>query len=367
MTRWVSLWLSTVMLAGCASGPPPWGASRQLQALQADLAQIAQDAQSPSPSGYVIKVHVQGEQVFSRHEGLASAEMGESIHDETVFELASLSKIFTALAVMQLHEKGDLALDQPLSRYMSDLPETWAELNAHQLLSHQSGLPDLLNLWPHKRLDGVDFGAVLAHFRQSPALLFSPGTQAAYSNTNYMLLAHLVSQVSGLDFGEYLQRHVFEPADMASSSVLDAWPRWQGQQALPDAKQGKVHGIDYALMGAIGQKSSMRDLEQFMQALWQNKLVQAQSLDLMMRPHAEFADGKRYGYGWYIGRLGGWAGLSGSLPAQAVGHTGRLGAFRTALYFNRERRFQLIMLSNGGPRTERLLTQFLKTTRDRLE
>lgn len=367
MTRWVSLWLSTVMLAGCASGPPPWGASRQLQALQADLAQIAQDAQSPSPSGYVIKVHVQGEQVFSRHEGLASAEMGESIHDETVFELASLSKIFTALAVMQLHEKGDLALDQPLSRYMSDLPETWAELNAHQLLSHQSGLPDLLNLWRHKRLDGMDFGAVLAHFRQSPALLFSPGTQAAYSNTNYMLLARLVSQVSGLDFGEYLQRHVFEPADMASSSVLDAWPRWQGQQALPDAKQGKVHGIDYALMGAIGQKSSMRDLEQFMQALWQNKLVQAQSLDLMMRPHAEFADGKRYGYGWYIGRLGGWAGLSGSLPAQAVGHTGRLGAFRTALYFNRERRFQLIMLSNGGPRTERLLTQFLKTTRDRLE
>jgi CubicO group peptidase (beta-lactamase class C family) len=367
MTRWAGLWLSAVMLAGCASGPLPWGASQQLQALQADLAQIAKDAESPSPSGYVIKVHVQGEQVFSWHQGLASADMGESIHDETVFELASLSKIFTALAVMQLHEQGRLALDQPLGLYLSDLPETWTELNTHQLLSHQSGLPDLLNLWPRKRLDGLDFGAVLAHFRQSPALLFIPGTQAAYSNTNYMLLAHLVSQVSGLDFDEYLQHHVFAPAGMASSSVLDAWPRWEGQPALPEAREGKVHGIDYALIGAIGQKSNMHDLENFMQALWQNKLVQSKTLDLMMRPHAEFADGKRYGYGWYIGRLGGWAGLSGSLPAHAVGHTGRLGAFRTALYFNRERRFQLIMLSNGGPRTEKLLTQFLQKTRDRLE
>jgi len=367
MTRWVSLWLSAVMLAGCANGPLPWGASRQLQALQADLAQIAKEAESLSASGYVIKVHIQGEQVFSRHQGLASAEMGESIHDETVFELASLSKIFTALAVMQLHEQGRLALDQPLGLYLSDLPESWTELNTHQLLSHQSGLPDLLNLWPRKRLDGLNFGAVLAHFRHAPALQFSPGTQAAYSNTNYMLLAHLVSQVSGLEFGEYLQRHVFEPAGMASSSVLDAWPRWVGQQALPYALEGKVHGIDYDLIGAIGQKGSMRDLEHFMQALWQHKLVKAPTLDLMMQPHAEFADGKRYGYGWYIGRLGGWAELSGSLPAQAVGHTGRLGAFRTALYFNRERRFQLIMLSNGGPRTEKLLTQFLQTTRDRLE
>jgi len=367
MSRWISLCVCVVMLAGCASGPLPWGGAHQLQELKADLEQIAKDAESPTPSGYVIKVHVQGEQVFSRHEGLASAEMGESIHDETVFELASLSKIFTALAVMQLHEQGRLALDKPLALYLSDLPKTWAKLNIHQLLTHQSGLPDPINLWPRKRLDRLDFGAVLAHFRQSPALLFSPGTQAAYSNTNYMLLAHLVSQVSGLDFGEYLQHHVFEPAGMASSSVLDAWPRWVGQPALPEAREGKVHGIDYALIGAIGQKSNMHDLENFMQALTQNKLVRSKTLDLMMRPHAEFADGKRYGYGWYIGRLGGWAGMSASLPAQAVGHTGRLGAFRTALYFNRERRFQLIMLSNGGPRTEKLLTQFLKTTRDRLE
>jgi CubicO group peptidase (beta-lactamase class C family) len=355
------------MLAGCASGPLPWAGDQQLQELQGDLAKIAMEGESPLRSGYVIKVHVQGQAVFSRHEGMASVDMGEHIHDETVFELASLSKIFTALAVMQLHEQGRLALDKPLGLYLNDLPKTWVGLNAHQLLTHQSGLPDPINLWPRKRLDRVDFGAVLAHFRQSPALLFSPGTQAAYSNTNYMLLAHLVSQISGLDFGEYLQQHVFEPAGMASSSVLDAWPRWGGQQALPDAQEGKVHGIDYALIGAIGQKSSMRDLENFMQALWQNKLVQSKTLDLMMRPYAEFADGKRYGYGWYIGRLGGWAGLSSNLPAQAVGHTGRLGAFRTALYFNRERRFQLIMLSNGGPRTEKLLAQFLKTTRDRIE
>jgi CubicO group peptidase (beta-lactamase class C family) len=253
-----------------------------------------------------------------------------------------------------------------LAQYLPGLPQAWQELTVHHLLSHQSGLPDLINRWPRQRLDGFAFQDLMVYFSTHAELEFKPGSKGQYSNTNYVLLAELVSQVSGKDFGEYLRCHVFEPAGMVSSSV-SVRSSQALSQALPYGNEVKPNDIDYVLLGAINQKSSVLDLEHFMDALLQNKLLQQATLDRMMKPHVQFDDGKRYGYGWYIGRLGGWAALSTELPAAGVGHSGRLGAYRSALYFNRERDFQLIMLSNGGIRTEKLLVDFLQKTREFLE
>jgi CubicO group peptidase (beta-lactamase class C family) len=367
MSKLLWLWGCALLLSGCAGLQGGALQTHQLQQLQTELDEIAKDAGHTARSGYVLKVRARGELVYSQQVGLASVAPNEWIDEQTTFELASLSKIFTAVAVLQLHELGWLALDQDLHHYLPNLPAEWKGMTAHHLLSHQSGLPDLINQWPRQRLDGLDAKAVLSHFQQEPQLEFAPGTQAAYSNTNYVLLAELVARVSGEDFADYLRQHVFMPADMVSSKVSIAPPQPSPNLALPYADVGKIHGIDYAVVGAINQKSAMVDLENFVQALLQNKLIQAQTLDLMLKPHAVFADGKRYGYGWYIGSLGGWASMSTAAPAAAVGHTGRLGAYRSALYVNRARQFQLIMLSNGGPRTEKLMVNFLQKTRDLLE
>jgi CubicO group peptidase (beta-lactamase class C family) len=367
MMRWAALWICAVWLSGCAHGVGPARTAERLQQLQTELAQIDQGDRGDARSGYVLKVRAHGELVFSQQVGLAALATQEPIHDETAFELASLSKIFTAVAVMQLQEQGWLALDQALSHYLPGLPQAWQGITVHHLLSHQSGLPDLINQWPRRPVGAVVFEDMMAHFRQHPQLEFEPASQAAYSNTNYILLAELVARVSGEDFGAYLRRHVFEPANMTSSAVSTASPKAAEKMALPYASAGKTHDMDFAVLGAINQKSTLLDLENFLQALLQHKLLRPQTLDVMLKPHAVFADGKRYGYGWYIGRLGGWAAMSTSLPAAGVGHTGRMGAYRTALYFNRERQFQLIMLSNGGLWTEKLLVNFLQTTRDLLE
>lgn len=367
MMRMAALWVCVVWLTGCAHGLGPEQTAERQQQLQSELDKIAQSEIGDARSGYVLKVRAHGELVYSQQVGLAALTPNESIHDQTVFELASISKIFTAVAVMQLKEQGWLDLDQALSHYLPSLPQEWQGITVHHLLSHQSGLPDLINQWPRWQLDGADFEDMMTHFRQNPHLDFEPASQAAYSNTNYILLAELVARVSGDDFGHYLRRHVFEPAGMSLSSVSAASPKAGEKKALPYGMPGKTHGIDYAFIGAINQKSAIQDLENFLEALLQNKLIKPQTLDLMRKPHAIFADGKRYGYGWYIGRLGGWAAMSTTLPAAGVGHTGRLGAYRTALYFNHERQFQLIMLSNGGYWTEKLLVNFLQKTRDLLE
>lgn len=340
--------------------------------LQQELAEMAELAVATDghaePAGFILKVRAGGKTIFSHKTGLASADPVALIDEDTVFELASLSKVFTALAVMQLQEQGLLALDQDLGFYVPGLPKSWRGLTVHHLLSHQSGLPDLLNHFPRSRLDGMDVEGLKAYFMAQPTLLFRPGTEAVYSNTNYIFLAELVANISGKNFAQYLHTHVFEPAGMASSSVLAPVLRdVPNRPALPFAKNSKIHGIDYAMLGAINQKSSIQDLENFLEALLSHRLVQRKTLEHMLTPHVVFQDGKRYGYGWYIGQLGGWLAMSTQLPAAGAGHSGRLGAYRTALYFNRARDFQLIMLSNGGARTEKWLVNFLKKTRDRLE
>lgn len=367
--RW-PLWAALVMLVGLSAcaGVPKWQADAQrLAALKTALSQAADAVDVSDAAGYTVRVHAQGQLLFAKDAGLASLDLRLPIDDQTVFELASLSKSFTAVAVMQLQERGLIELEQALSHYLPDVPKDWGAITVHQLLSHQSGLPDALNQGPRSRLHALDFKALMQYVGASLQLDFEPGSQAAYSNLNYMVLAQLVQEVSGQSFADYLKTHVFEPAGMQSSSILYFAPERLMQQALSYGEVVQIHGIDYALTGAISQKSSMQDLEHFMQALLSHRLLRAETLDLMMTPHALFEDGKRYGYGWYIGQLGGWAALSTKVPAAGAGHTGRLGAYRTALYFNRQRDFQFIMLSNGGASTEVLLADFLKMTRDALE
>jgi D-alanyl-D-alanine carboxypeptidase len=355
------------LVSACAWVPQRQADAQQHASLKMALAQIAESVDLSESPGYALRVSSQGQMLFAKDVGLASSDLHIPIDGQTIFELASLSKSFTALAVMQLHERGLIELEQPLSYYLPDVPKAWGAITVHHLLSHQSGLPDWLNQWPRSRLHALDFKALMQRLTEQPQLDFEPGHQAAYSNINYMLLAQLVEEVSGQAFADYLKAHVFVPADMRSSSVLGFAPEQVMQLALSYADATKIHGIDYALAGAISQKSSMADLENFMQALLSHRLVKAETLDLMMTPQTLFEDGKRYGYGWYIGQLGGWAALSVIQPAAGAGHTGRLGAYRTALYFNRQRDFQFIMLSNGGASTEKLLAQFFKKTREALE
>lgn len=355
-------------LSACAWEPLRRADAQRQADLKLALEKVADSVDLSDSPGYALRVHSQGQRLFAKDAGLASSDLVIPIDGQTIFELASLSKSFTAVAVMQLQEQGLIDLDQPLLHYVKGLPKDWAGITVHHLLSHQTGLPDPINQWPRSRLHALDFKALLAHWsEEQPSPDFEPGRQAAYSNINYMLLAQLVEAVSGQSLDGYLKVHVFEPAGMRSSSVLRFAPEQVMQQALSYADGVKIHGIEYALTGAIGQKSSVEDLEKFVQALLGHRLVRAQTLDLMMKPHAVFEDGKRYGYGWYIGRLGAWTPLSSVRPAAGAGHTGRLGAYRTALYFNRERDFHFIMLSNGGSSTETLLSEFLRLTREALE
>lgn len=335
-------------LAACGSIPagPQERHAGMRKRIDAILARQAHGA--PGLSVAVLK---DGFPIYISSSGMANLGAGTAIDAHTVFPLFSITKPLTAIAIMQLHERKLLALDTPLARLLPDLPVKWGEVTVHQLLSHQSGIPNYL--WGVKRaavlkLDGVGNEALLQSFAPDSALEFTPGTRAAYCNTNYLLLAQIIARVSGRSYGQYMREHIFAPLGMHDSHVAGEAPPQPAKAALNYARSSKVIGIDFATVGAMGVYSSAADMGLLLQGLRSGRLVSAASLAAMTRPqspHPITAKGEFYGYGWYL--------LRGAEPLSMFAHSGGGDGFRNAIRINHARGIAYVILSNGGAATEK--------------
>jgi CubicO group peptidase (beta-lactamase class C family) len=361
-------WLAQGLSLAVAGALP--ACANLAQSLPDDTARLTEElqdllAQYPATAhqGHALRIVKGRETVFEHFHGDVRLGSGMPIDAHSIFEVASLSKMVTALAIMQLDERGLLRMDQPLGLTTSDWPPAWADITIHQLLTHQSGIVDVINRWPRRSLHQLDIHALKGLLRDDERLVFPAGTQAQYINTNYMVLADIVAQVSDQSFEDYLAEHIFLPAQMRSSSVRQLAPNLQDDVVRGYGTDLRIHGIDYQLTGAIGQKSSLQDVHHFLDALTSGQLVSARHLQRMMTPHVRFSDGQYYGYGLYIGRLGGLWGRAQDVPGRGAGHTGRLGPFRSACYFNIQTKFGFIMLCNGGQEAEQLMMKLMDKAR----
>lgn len=180
---------------------------------------VAERAAADQFSGTVLVAH-RGRPVLTRSHGMAS--QGIPNRAETRFDLASVTKCFTAVAVGQLAQQGRVAFHEPLGTYLSGFPADIARVTVHQLLTHTAGAgrPGQTN----QRPPGEDewdsetelWQGMLAYLRTLP-LRFTPGTQHSYSNDGYFLLGAVVAAVSGLSYYDYVRRHVFAPAGMTGT------------------------------------------------------------------------------------------------------------------------------------------------------
>ncbi|MHA6768826.1 serine hydrolase domain-containing protein [Sphingobium ummariense] len=160
-----------------------------------------------------------GKPIFLRSYGMANYELGVPNSADTVFRLASLTKQFTALAVMQLQEQGKLRVDDPICRYLSDCPASWQPITIRQLLNHTSGIPNFSSLpdWDEV-LSRRDYtpAELVALFRDLP-LKFTPGERYDYSNSGYHLLGLVIERVSKMGWGEYVKQRIIDPLGMRHS------------------------------------------------------------------------------------------------------------------------------------------------------
>ncbi len=256
--------------------------------------------------GAVVAMTSSGNTVFATCHGFADLEWAAPVTPTTVFNLASLTKPFTALAILLLARDGILDLDAPLSEYVPEFSDTAAKVRVHHLLTHTAGIQDFTsdpNFHELCRLDQTD-AELIANFAGQP-LEFTEGSRYGYSNTGYRLLEIIASRATGQPFASVLADRVFTPAGMANSRLLtntDIVPwRARGYTSENGVFTNATHVSMSVLGGAGGVGSTLEDLLRFDLALRAESIADIGLQRRMFTPPVlSHRSAEGYGFGWEV-------------------------------------------------------------------
>jgi D-alanyl-D-alanine carboxypeptidase len=242
--------------------------------------------------------------------GLANVETGAHVGIDSVFELASVTKPITAVSVMMLVEQKKLALDDPVDKYLAQIPAAWHEITIRELLSHTSGLREygLVKCDGSELLD-ISTKQQFEDLIKSP-LLFAPGTGSQYSDSGYFILGMIIESVSGQSYRDFLQQRIFGPLGMQHTSVLDQGAIIPNRVSPYTLRKGQIKNArrawQHELPSWYGIWSTVEDMVKFDAGLSSGALVKLENLESMWVP-ATLKDGKNssidqnfYGLGWFI-------------------------------------------------------------------
>jgi len=240
--------------------------------------------------------------------GFANLEHDVPVTPDTIFELASVTKQFTATAIMTLVEDGRLNLDDSIMAHLANCPETWKPITVRHLLTHTSGLPNLADGF--KSLEQVPervhyTTADLFESATKDTLDFTPGARFQYSDVGYFLLGMLVEKASGKRWSQYLDDRFFKPLGMTSTSVLDHQRILKHRAAGYTIRDGELVNIrrvwDVELPSFYGVFSTVKDLVTWDAALASGKVLTPASLAQMWTPLKRNDGGTYpYGFGWGV-------------------------------------------------------------------
>jgi CubicO group peptidase (beta-lactamase class C family) len=273
-------------------------------------------------NGYVL-VARDGRQVFGKGYGMANFEDEVPNTAQTKFRLASITKPFTATAVMMLQEKGKLSLQDSVCKYLSNCPVAWKPVTIGHLLAHTSGIPDYVSFPDFMSTLGQSSttSEIIARFSDRP-LQFAPGEGFAYSNSNYYLLGQIIENVSGKPYADFIRERLFAPLGMLNSGYDDNSTVVKRRAAGYIRRGETLVNARYMDMSkayaAGGLYSTAEDLLLWDTALYTERLVSKKSLAAMFTP------GKGdVGYGWFIKQdfnrqLVTQAGLNSGFAAQII-------------------------------------------------
>lgn len=320
-----------LLLGGCASGTKP------VDPTDALMQRYAGDV--PGASLLVLK---DGKPVVRRSYGLANLENNERATPATNYRLASVSKQFTAAAILLLAEDGHLRLDDPVRRWLPSLPPATAAVTLRQLLDHTGGLVDYEDLIPPGTTAQLGDGDVLRLLSSTPKTYFAPGTAYRYSNSGYVLLGLVVERASGMSLPLYLQQRIFQPLHMDHTLLYEHGKgpqvanRAYGYSEERDQWTRTDQSVTSATRGDGGIYSSIDDLAKWDAALYDDRLLSAASRQLAFSPHVQVTGEPYeagYGYGWRI-------------TGDTVWHSGESIGFRNVIVRWPKQRLTVILLSN---------------------
>jgi D-alanyl-D-alanine carboxypeptidase len=289
--------------------------------------------------------------VYRRAFGLANREWGIANEPDAKFRIGSVTKSFTAAAILQLVEQGKVSLDAPATTYY-ELPMPWSHVTVRQLLSHTSGVPSYTDLdgffGRESRLDHTP--EELIGLTAGKQLDFPPGSKFSYDNSGYVILGAVIARVSGMTYADYLKQHLFAPLGM-SSTGYDA-----DSLVLPKRASGYEAGAGGTLLNAPyvsmtvpyaagGLYSTVDDLNRWCKALTTEAVLSTAS------EHEMFTDqGHGYGFGWFIER---------SARRPHIYHGGEVNGFVSRVDIYPADKLTLVVLANQRNAPVNLVTDDL--------
>lgn len=296
--------------------------------------------------GLAVLIVKDGRRVFEREYGVTDLRSRNKITSHTNFRLASLTKQFTAMAVMLLVHDGKLHYDDRLTEVFPEFPAYGKSITLRNLLNHTSGLLDYEDLMPPQpvnTLTQIKDRGVLELLEKQNATKFPPGMRWDYSNSGYSVLAMVVEKVSGKPFGQFLHDRIFSPLKMRNTLAYE-----KGKNEVANRAYGhsKIHGVwqeadqspTSAVLGDGGVYTSLDDLFKWDEALRRQTLLSAREMQAAITP-GKLAESSRtaYGFGWFLDSYKGH---------ERMHHYGETVGFRTNIQRFTANHLTVIVLCN---------------------
>ena len=340
--------------AGAHAQPRPWRPIPRFEcrctaeAATAELERAIANRKPPEPGGAWAMLK-DGEPLATRYTGVERIG-GAAIGPDTRFYIGSLAKTITATAALMLRERGALKLEDPLTRWVDDVPAFARDIKVIHLLQHTSGLPDIFAALGDT-VSGLDNARVLAFVRGLDSLAFAPGERYAYSNTGYVLLAEVIGRASGRGFGAFVEDSILKPLGMNATTLVR-----KGAPPIPHRAIGfrKASGSfvpddlrDHWSLGSGGMYSTLGDVITWYRAVVTSRLLRPASTALLFDPPVTTSGRKSYlGMGWNDETMGSRTPDVDGL--RAFGSFGSLAGFRSAVMFYPDHGLAWIALTNTG-------------------
>lgn len=298
----------------------------------------------------------QGEEVYSGGAGKANKQENTDNGADVVYHIASITKQFTAAAILKLCEEGKMTVDDTLSTYFPEYT-TGADITIHNLLSMQSGIPDFVREYDEDGYEveisaqaavyGVEEDNSFEENRDAirrwifdQELLFDQGERFSYCNSNYFLLGEIIEQVSGISYFDYLRTNFFEPLGMETAGFMENYDNADATVAKGYHNVGasEMLGYDGVAFGCGDMMASPKDMYKWTVALHSGKVLGDEMYRLMTTQHCEGDEGySGYGYGLMIGDNG---------PVQAYFHSGSIPCFLSCVLYIPQMDFYVAVMSN---------------------
>lgn len=283
-----------------------------------------------------------GSPIVSKGYGMASIELNVPNTPQTAFRIGSVTKQFTATAIMLLQERGKLNVGDSICKHLADCPTTWQPVTIRHLLNHTSGIPSWTdNLTGYEAMASfpVTQAGMVELFKGKP-LESAPGEKFHYNNSGYYLLGIIVERASGKFYGDFLQENFFTPLGMANTGYdgnsrriiknLAAGYEWQGDTII------NASYLDLRIPFSTGSiYSTTEDLLRWDKALYTEKIVSRKTLDEIFTPFKS-----DYGYGWFVTTVK-------RFDRQVISHSGGMSGFTSHITRFPSERVTVIVLSNN--------------------